>query len=314
MKEKKDLRGINTTQMKRIQILLLFICIPPVFIFGCTKDTDNNSSDVPFGKMEVFVFSAGKADAILVTTEKHTVLIDTGKDKHGQVITDYLAARGITVIDYLIITHFDKDHIGGADKVIRNLTVKKIIVPDYKKDSEQYRQFIKAANDTGTELSVLRQKTEFKLDSAEFVIYPSMQEYYDYSTEDNDDDDEDEDTVNENNFSAAVRISHGSKNFLFTGDAKAKRLKELLADEEITNIKYDFLKVPHHGRHNKSSTDFISRINPEYAVITCSEDSPADSRVLEALEKTGAKIYLTTSGNIRCTSDGCNLTVQIQDY
>ena len=300
------------TNMKRMKILLLlFISISSVFVFGCTKDTDIIPSDASLGTMEVFVFSTGKADAVLITTENYTVLIDTGEDKHGKMITDYLAARGITVIDYLIITHFDKDHVGGADKVIRELTVKKIIVPNYEKDSEQYSQFIREANNAGTERSVLLQKTEFTLDSAKFVLYPSMQDYYDYGTSDSDDDDEN--AVNENNFSAVVRIKHGSKNFLFAGDAKAKRLKELLSDEEITSIKYDFLKVPHHGRYNKSSADFISRISPEYAVITCSEDSPADSRLLEALEKTGAKVYLTASGNIRCTSDGRNLTVQIQD-
>ena len=289
--------------MKKMRILLLmFISISSVFVFGCTKDTAKDSSDASFGAMEIFVFSTGKSDAVLITTKNHTVLIDTGEDKHGQMITDYLAARGITVIDYLIITHFDKDHVGGADKVIRELTVKKIIVPNYEKDSEQYSQFIRAANDAGTEPSVLLQKTEFTLDSAKFIMYPSLQEY-----------DGDKNNADDNNYSAAVRINHGSKNFLFTGDAKAKRLKELLSDEEITSIEYDFLKVPHHGRYNKSSADFISRISPEYAVITCSEDSPADSRVLEALEKTGSKVYLTTSGNILFTSDGRSLTVQIQD-
>lgn len=270
--------------------------------------------------MNVMVFNAGKADAILITTDNSAVLIDTGEAQHGDQITDYLLNCGITEIDYLIITHFHKDHVGGADTIIKNLTVKDVIVPNYGKQSKQYEQFAAAMEEAGLESGVLTETIEFTLDGVNFTVYPSWQEYYyfgDSSADDDTDEDDYEDTdetseenvPKENNFSLAVSVNHGNNNFLFAGDAKAKRLKELLLTGGIVNTQYDFLKVPHHGRYNKRSEDFIYAIAPQYAVITCSLDYPADERVVAALEEVGAEVFFTTNGNVSCESDGERLTM-----
>ena len=283
------------------------------------EDLNNiiNEIDDDSDILEVMIFDAGKADAILITTENHAVIIDTGENEHGQIITDYLLSRNIHSIDYLIITHFHKDHVGGAETVIKNFAVKEVIVPNYGKNSKRYNKFIEAMQEAGLESIILTETMEFNLDSAKFTVYPSGQEYYDYSdTGDNDDyeDDENDDdiSVNENNFSVVVSIDHGENNFLFTGDAKAKRLKELLLTDDIINTKYDFLKFPHHGRYNKRVVDFIYAVNPEYAVITCSIDSPADDRVVDALKEIRAKIYFTSNGNAYCKSDGNDLILSYE--
>jgi hypothetical protein len=66
------------------------------------------------GIMEVHVFGIGRADAVLITTENHAVLIDTGERNHGWQIANYLFSLDIRRIDYLIITHFDSDPIIAA--------------------------------------------------------------------------------------------------------------------------------------------------------------------------------------------------------
>ena len=327
--------------MRKIKIYIFFyLCVIftgfAFFNTSCSGNTgalkipffskDNMLSDV--GKMEVFILNEGKADAIILTTKNHTVMIDTGEDKDGKKIVNYLSEHSITTIDYLIITHFHKDHVGGAEKIIKKLDVKEIIIPDYGKDSKQYEKFLIAANKARVKRNILKEKIEFALDGVTFTIYPSRQEYHYFSNEykedenddqdyedNNDGNDSDEendrydDIVNENNYSLVTKVSHGNHNFLFTGDAQSKRLKELLATGDITNVKYDFLKVPEHGRYNKRSTDFIHSIKPKYAVITCSSDEPADKRVVSALKRAGADIYLTINGNICCESDGSNLKI-----
>jgi beta-lactamase superfamily II metal-dependent hydrolase len=65
--------------------------------------------------------------------------------------------------------------------------------------------------------------------------------------------------------------------------------------------------VPYHGRYTKRSREFIDAINPKYAVITCSSDftdKSGDNRIISALEKTGAEIFLTPKGDVCCISDG----------
>jgi len=266
--------------------------------------------------LEIFIFGIGKADAILITTENHTVMIDTGENKHGPQIADYLFSHNIAEIDYLIITHFHKDHVGGADTIIRNFKIGEIIVPNYGKGSKQYNRFAEAMRESNIDETILTKTMEFILDNSKFTVYPSEQEYYYYGDSEDGEDNEDEGyndeiSVNENNFSIAVSVNHGNNNFLFTGDAKSKRLKELLSVDDIINTDYDFLKVPHHGRYNKRTAEFIHAISPKYAVITCSANSPADERVINALEEVGANIYFTSDGDIFCVSDGNDLTVFI---
>ena len=291
------------------------------FVFSGCGDGNENFEQTPFSKMEIVIFDIGKADAILITTENYTVLIDTGENKHGQQIADYLWNLGINRIDYLIITHFHKDHAGGAGSIIRNLAVKEVIVPNYGKESKHYDRLIAAMEEAELESSILTETIEFTLDGAEFTVYPAQREYFYYDDDDESEDydedledseDENISITNENNYSIVVSVSHGENHFLFTGDAKSARLKELFATEEIMSADYDFLKVPHHGRYNKRAIDFIYMLKPEYAVITCSADGyyPADKRVITALEDSGSEIYFTADGNVHCISDGMNLTVE----
>lgn len=59
-----------------------------------------------------------KSDAILIEQADFRMLVDTSFDDRADVILDYFSEHGIDTLDYLIITHFDKDHVGGADKIL----------------------------------------------------------------------------------------------------------------------------------------------------------------------------------------------------
>jgi len=141
-------------------------------------------------------------------------------------------------------------------------------------------------------------------------------------------DDYDEDNVTEtmltgNDFSIIVSVTHGNNSFLFTGDAVALRLQQVLENDEIMSIDYDFLKVPRHGRHNRQSVGFINEISPRYAVITGFHPSlistyyperPSDERVISALEEVGAEIFFTMTHSVRGRSDGTNLKFEYDDF
>lgn len=288
--------------MKKI---ICIITIGLMFLLaGCQTGADT-TPDTDSGAVGIYTFNIGKADAILITTENHTVLIDTGLDKNGDDIAAYLKEQGIVKIDYLIITHFDKDHVGGADIIIEEFSIDQVIMPNYTKDAKQYNQFVEAMEQMELSQTVLIDEMSFTLDDASFTIYPSQMEFRDYS-------DGNEDESEENNHSLVVRLNHGENNLLFTGDAMASRIDDLLATDEIVNTTYNFLKVPHHGKYNERSEAFISAIQPQYAVITCSEDNPADERIISALEAAGTQVFLTTEGNVYCVSDGTTLTVTYQ--
>lgn len=66
--------------------------------------------------LEVTLLKVGKADAIVVQAQAQTMVIDTGEDDDGAELVSFLKSQGCEKVDTLIITHFDKDHVGGADR------------------------------------------------------------------------------------------------------------------------------------------------------------------------------------------------------
>lgn len=101
-------------------------------------------------------------------------------------------------------------------------------------------------------------------------------------------------------------MKRGDNSFLFTGDAEAERLSEILHQ---TKGEYLFLKVPHHGQFNRNTQKFIKHINPSYSVITCSEKNTADEETLNILENIGSAVYLTENGNVKAVSDGKTISI-----
>ena len=242
--------------------------------------------------LEVYFFDAGKADAILITTQSGAILLDCGCKGFGQTILDELSSRGIEALDYLIITHFDKDHVGGAAKVINNFPVKAVFQSNSPKDSEEYEKYIKALNNANLEAITVREDCEFTLDGITFTINPPRKSNYI-----NDD---------SNNSSLIVTVVNGDDILLFLGDAQTERIEEYL---EVGAVDCDFLKVAHHGGEEPLIEDLLAAVQPELAVITCSEAEPESDAIRQSMEKAGTALWLTRVAPISVTSNGENVTV-----
>ena len=191
-----------------------------------------------------------------------------------------------------MITHFDKDHVGGADKLIKAFPVGQILMPDYESDSKQTRQFFEAIDEYGVACEPLTENRSVDVGPLTFVIDTANESDYGKNEE--------------NDFSLVASLKYGSIGFLFTGDAENKRLGELLK-EGVSH--HDVLKVPHHGRVEKRSASFFEAVSPKHAVITSSQDNPEDTAVVEALKAAGAHVWLTRLGSVIFMTDGQYLDV-----
>lgn len=272
-------------------IALITLIIVIITCISCTKD---NIITEPLEEMKIDILNIGKADCTIIRSKDKTVIIDTGEKNDKDDLLDYLDENDIDTIDYLILTHFDKDHIGGAAKLIKNKEIKKVIEPDYSKESKEYTNLIGALDEKDITPKVLTKNMSFELDDANFTIYPPLKSDYG------------EDASNE--FSLVVSITHGNNKFLFAGDAQNDRLNEL--SSQIDDLNSTFLKVPHHGRLDENSNKFFKKVKPKYAVITCSDKNPPDDEVVKNLENIGAKVYLTSEGQVTCSSDGIELNIE----
>ena len=195
----------------------------------------------------------------------------------------------------MIITHFDKDHVGGAAKVIKKLKVNNIITSDYFKDSEEVEDYLEACDNAGIKPEVLQDEISFTLDNVTYKVYPHIAKTYSEKES--------------NNSSLIISVEHGDNRMLFTGDANNLRIQEFITKQE-RNFKYQLLKVPYHGRYMESLSEFVNIIKPEYTVITSSEEDKEDKETVELLKGIGSNVLLTREGTIVVTSDGKKLTVK----
>ena len=143
--------------------LLCALCALCLLLAGCAG---GEAAD----ELTAVFFNVGKADAILLYNGEMAVLIDAGENGDGKDVAEAIRARGIERLDLLIITHFDKDHVGGADKILENIEVGRVLEPDYDKDSKQYRQYREALEEQGVGAEALCENTSFTLGGCEFSI------------------------------------------------------------------------------------------------------------------------------------------------
>lgn len=281
--------------------IFLFFCTF-VFLFGCSQKESQKEQDIYIQQegtvadekmpmqdcqAKVTFFDVGKGDAILIETSGHQVMIDAGYDDTADAILGYLKEQSIDKLDYLVITHFDKDHVGGADRIIKEVETENVLQPDYESESGQYKEYVEAMIDEGIKPDVVTQTMRLSLDGIEFLIYPPQKK--DYKEEDND-------------FSLVISMTcgdklHGGKRVLFAGDCEKERLKELLIQKEF-ELSHDVLKVPHHGRKGKNSKEFLMAVSPKVAVITSSDEKPADDEICMILKKLGTDVYFTNEGTV----------------
>ena len=260
--------------------LLFLLACPP----GCSRAE---------AQLTVHFFDVGKADAILLRGENSAVLIDAGTNKAGKDVLARLQDLGVTSLDALIITHFDKDHVGGADAILKALPVARVLEPAYAKDSKQYRQYGEALAAAGITAETLAANTAFELDGLRFEIDVANAD--DYGADE------------ENDFSLVARVTCGARAFLFTGDAENPRLAELLDEGGLAA---DVLKVPHHGGWEKLSLPFFQAVGARWGVITSSDEEPEDELTLEALRQAGTEPLLTREGTVIISTDGQTLEVE----
>ena len=247
-------------------------------------------------ELEILFFQAGKADAILLRTQNAVVLIDCGLKGFGQTILSELRAHGIEKIDVLILTHFDKDHVGGAAKVINNMEVESVLQSNYPKNSEEYEKYLKALRKAGIEPVTVRYGFEFMLDGVQFSVDPPAQEQY------RDDP--------SNNSSLIVTVRHGENTFLLTGDAETERLQEFLrTDVPACTV----LKLPHHGDWDPLLGYLLRATEPEHIVVTCEGETPEDLRTLGVLNASGCRVWVTGHAPVRIRSDGAAVEVSYEE-
>lgn len=198
---------------------------------------------------EIILVGEEKSDCILIHSKEFNAMIDTGLAVQADDILELCRDRGIKNLDFLILSHFDKDHVGGAADILRELTVESIYVPDYKGEGEDYERFLTAAKEQNVTVTIIRKNTSFNMGEMQFLLIPGQKSAYEKV----------------NNYSLVTAMEYEGTSFLFCGDIEAERIEEMLSYE---NRSFSFLKVPHHGIHTDGLTELTEKFSPQVLLVT----------------------------------------------
>lgn len=270
-------------KIKAVAVLLV-IAFLLFFASGCSRNVQEDG-------VNVYFFKTGKADCILITDGTTNIMIDTAEDEDGEKIVGWLGELGISYLDMIVITHFDKDHVGGADTIIGSIDVGEIIRPDYISDAKEAEQYYGVLNLMGKEDTILTEKLIVPVGTGEITLLPPK-----VITEETDNDN-----------SIAAVLEYAGKNIIFAGDAEEARIAELIDTEEISDC--DIIKMPHHGRYKDNLEALLKKTAPELAVITASDKNPPEDETLMLLNDIGCEYVITKDGSYVAHIDGNGLSV-----
>lgn len=198
------------------------------------------------GEAVIDILDVGQGLAVVIRSQRHTLIYDTGdrffqgSDLGKMVILPYLKILGIKKIDFVVISHPDKDHRGGLNSLEKEMPVDQLLVNDlhyydHGVTCHDYSQW----NWDGVSFRFMPIKTHFK---------------------------------NKNNNSCILQISTKAGKILLTGDIE-KIAEDYLIKTYGTKLASDVLIVPHHGSKTSSSYRFLLEVAPHYAIASLGFDN-----------------------------------------
>ena len=255
---------------------------------------------LPPTTLELRALDVGQGDALLLRLDDRTLLVDAGPDAQTvrETILPRLRAMQVVRLDYLVLTHPDADHIGGAPELMRTLPVGQVVVWDAPSDHPVFQEVLRLAGELPVPVRSVRQGDRLSWHPAveTQVLNPAAGD------------------CSDNDLSVVLRVVYGNAVFLLTGDLEQSVESELI--RQALPLAADVLKVGHHGSDTSSSPAFLDRVAPQVAIVLAGRDNsfghPREA-VLDRLLDRGVAVFRTDlSGDVAVCTDGDVITVQLE--
>lgn len=296
-KKKRNAKRRHKRRVKKLLVTVVVLALVGLSAF-LVKDyvTEKNTAQPVSGDEVQFHFiDVGQGDAALIRTSEGDILIDAGDNSSEDALKAYLDRYGVDDLAYVIFTHPDADHIGGADVVLENYDVERVIRTDREADSKTYRTMDSLIKAEGAEDIRADIGEVFMLGEVKMTVLAPLDPDYDST----------------NDSSIVLRVDYGETSVLFTGDAETASEKDMLnryGKGSDGLLDCDIIKVGHHGSSSSSSKNFLQAVNPDFAIISCGEGNKyghPHREILTRYENMNIAILRTDKeGSIVFTSDG----------
>lgn len=254
---------------------------------------ENENTNTSSSELTVQFLDVGQGSSALVHQDGRFMLIDGGDREYSSYVVSFLKQQGVERLDYVVVSHYDSDHLNGIVGVLNVFECGQVLAPDYEGDTKVYQSFRSIIDEKQIPLTYpgLGETYEFAQSSFR-VVSPGAYQYKD---------------VNAN--SLGIRLAYGSSSFLICGDCTAESEQDLLYLG--VDLDSDVFAANHHGSRYSNCREFLEAVSPKDVVISCGLGNSyghPDASVLLSIQELGANLYRTDlQGVITAVSDGTNV-------
>ena len=268
--------------MKRnvARLLIFLACV--VFVF--TSCISKAMSDEALCR--IYFLDVGQGDCTLIRTRAGDILIDAGPESAQASLLLRLRQLGVTEIALAVFTHPDEDHIGGADGILEQISVREVWLPVREMGNPSAARMEQVIEKLGIKRKNVRAGEILNIGD---VVVATLAPLGDATSDPNDN-------------SIVLRVTCGDIGMLFMGDASSKVEQKLIETYANGHISAQLYKVGHHGSSTSNTEAFLNVVKPTYAVICSSIDNSyghPHGVVVERLQSIGATVLMTaTDGEV----------------
>ena len=230
---------------------------------------------------EIIVFSVGQGDCTLVRSQGVGILIDAAPadeqfDAAKSIVLPKLRQLGVEDIKMILLSHPDRDHVGGLASLHKAFPEAKILMSSQFRNDEKMNRELFQDHIASSQVDWIDQLDGHVGNFQVKVRCPRWTERGD-----------------DNAGCMFVRVSEGKASFVTSGDAPAST--EIFMSGVI-DWKSQVVHAGHHGSRTSSAWPWLLAVKPEIAVISCGRNNRyghPHAESVDRLEKIGAKIYRT---------------------
>jgi len=264
--------------------------------------------DHPRDALLVEAIDVGQGDSILlIAPDGKTLLVDGGGHGGGprqapqdfdigeEVVSQVLWSRGIRRLDVVALTHAHSDHMGGLPAVLRNFHPAELWVGNNPRFGA-YNALLDEAASLHVRIRSMRAGEAFPFGPTQVSVLAPFSDYQPGPEPTNND-------------SLVLRVAYGATSVMLEGDAEAPIEQAMLSEPGLAST---LLKVGHHGSITSTRPEFLARVHPKCAVISCglrNRYGHPRFEVLKALETARVRTFSTDINGASCFRlDGKNTT------
>lgn len=263
---------------------------------------------LPDDRLIVEFLAVGQGDSTLLRLPDGTrMLVDTGGDLHGErdvarrVLLPQLAARGVSRVDVLALSHLHPDHVGSVPTLLDTLPVGELWTSGRDLEGRLGMPIAERIADLGIPRRILArgsspiERTGVRIE----VLGPPDRDGL-----------QDEPLFGHNDGSLVLRVVHGDVAILLPGDIEEEGEAALVASGAALSA--TLIKAPHHGSSTSSTPAFLERVAPHHVVFCVGRRNQFGfprRDVVERYEKIGCRLHRTDRGPVRFASDGKSLVL-----